>query len=84
VIPTNHGPMQPEGIFDFLLFVNYSHNRGLGITPEGFKKMGFPNVDAFEAKYQAEIAIKHAARASNDHSNAVGGDAQAGGTKEKA
>ena len=80
MIPTSQGPMSAESIVDYLTYANYRHNRTISphITPEQWAKCGYPNVTAMEAKYQAEIAI-NAARASNDHSNAVGGDAQASG-----
>lgn len=61
-IPTNRGPMTPEGVLDFLMYANYAHNRRISphITPRSWKAV-YPNVDAMEARFQAEEAIAKAA-----------------------
>lgn len=53
-IPTSEGLKHPEEIVDSLTFASYRHNRRLGITPAGFRLMGFPNVDAHESRFQLE------------------------------
>ena len=59
-IPTNHGPMAPEQIVDFLMYSNYAHNRDIGMTAERGVKF-YHGGDALEARYQAEQAIAKAA-----------------------
>jgi hypothetical protein len=56
VIPTNRGPMTADQIIEHLVYVSYAHNRDLGLSPEAFKRARFENVDALEARYQAERA----------------------------
>lgn len=62
-IPTNRGPMTANAIIADLTYINYAHNRDAAphITPEGWKKVYGPEVDAMEARYQAERAIAKAA-----------------------
>jgi hypothetical protein len=51
--------LTPEGIVDELTYINYSANRAAfpHISPDQMKKVGYPNVDAMEARFQAEKAI---------------------------
>lgn len=53
-IMTSQGDMHAEEIIDSLTFSSYCANRGYGMQPDGFRRLGFENVDAMEARYQAQ------------------------------
>jgi hypothetical protein len=55
--------LAPLEALDYLLFVNYAHNRDLrpDITPERWKAVYGKSTDRLEAQYQAERAIAKAA-----------------------
>lgn len=53
--------MTPEAVIDELTYISYAHNRDTSnVTPESWKKVYGPSVDAMEARYQAEKAINKA------------------------
>ena len=62
MIPTNRGPMTPDLIIETCEYISYATNRDRAphLTPEQFKRCGFPNVERHEAMYQAELAIRKA------------------------
>lgn len=60
-IPTNKGPMTPEGIVDYLTFCSYRAQRALhGMSAASAKRLWPLSGDAMEAQFQAEQAIEKA------------------------
>lgn len=60
MIRTNRGNFTEGGLLDELLYINYAHNRDIGMKAEGAAKL-YPGAAALEARYQAERAIEKAA-----------------------
>jgi hypothetical protein len=54
MIPTNRGPLTPEGIIDALNYSCYRHNRDLGVSAESLGRLFNLSGAAMEARYQAE------------------------------
>lgn len=52
-IPTNHGPMTPTDIVEYLTYCSYKANRP-ALKPEDLEKY-FPNTAAMEERYQREL-----------------------------
>jgi hypothetical protein len=61
-VPTNRGPMTPKAVMDELTYSAYAHERRRAphIGPSAWKQF-LNNVDAMEARFQAELAIEKAA-----------------------
>ena len=53
-IPTNHGDMAVVDLVDMLTYINYATNRDRGMSAEGAATI-YPNAQAMEANYQAEL-----------------------------
>lgn len=54
---TTHGEMTPQGIVDYLTYVNFAHNRRLSpeVTVERWEKIYGPNTRAMEEQFQKEL-----------------------------
>lgn len=59
MIPTSRGNFTEGGLLDELLYINYAHNRDIGMTAESGK--WYPGAAVLEARYEAERAIAKAA-----------------------